>query len=157
MKKIGFKKGKMRTKEKGKNSGKGESLIESLISMFLIATVIAPVSDIFLKTYRLNIEVDKKNSKISENRNILELLKTKSYKEIEALEGEYRMDSISDFYTKFNIDLKYRIIKDGKEKRNRKVIIRKTKNYYIDSNGQREHIFEIYIDDIRSFYFPEIE
>ncbi len=154
--KIGFEKEKMRTEEKGKNSGRGESLIESLISMFLIAVVIAPISDIFLKTYRLNVKVDRRNTEISENHNILELLRTKSYKEIEALEGEHRVDGISDFYTKFNIDIKYRIMRGGKEERDSKITIRKTENYYIGSNGQKEYIFEIYIDDIKSFYFPEI-
>ena len=83
-----------------KNRKKGESLIESLISMFFVVAVILPVSDIFLKTYKLNIKVNRENEIISENRNMAELLKTKTYKEIEGFEGEYEINSVNDFYTK---------------------------------------------------------
>ena len=44
-----------------KRKNKGESLVESLISMFFIITVLVPVSDIFLKTFKISVKADKKN------------------------------------------------------------------------------------------------
>ena len=140
-----------------KNRKKGESLIESLISMFFVVAVILPVSDIFLKTYKLNIKVNRENEIISENRNMAELLKTKTYKEIEGFEGEYEINSVNDFYTKFSIEEKYRILKDDRETRTLKISIKKTENYYINNSGEKEYIFEIQADKIRNFYFPNIE
>ena len=43
-----------------KRKNKGESLVESLISMFFIITVLVPVSDIFLKTFKISIKLIRK-------------------------------------------------------------------------------------------------
>ena len=86
-----------------------------------------------------------------------ELLKTKTYKEIEGFEGEYEINSVNDFYTKFSIEEKYRILKDDRETRTLKISIKKTENDYINNSGEKEYIFEIQADKIRNFYFPNIE
>ena len=82
---------------------KGESLIESIISMFFIVTVIVPVSNLLLKTYSLNTKIDKENETISENKNTIEIIKTKTYEEIEMLEGDYEISNINEFYHKFHM------------------------------------------------------
>ena len=136
---------------------KGESLIESIISMFFIVTVIVPVSNLLLKTYSLNTKIDKENETISENKNTIEIIKTKTYEEIEMLEGDYEISNINEFYHKFHIDTKYRLFKNIKEKKKRKIEIKKSENYYINNDGEKEYIFEIYVDSIKDFYFPQIE
>ena len=136
---------------------KGESLIESIISMFFIVTVIVPVSNLLLKTYSLNTKIDKENETISENKNTIEIIKTKTYEEIEMLEGDYEISNINEFYHKFHIDTKYRLFKNIKENKKRKIEIKKSENYYINNDGEKEYIFEIYVDNMKDFYFPRIE
>ena len=67
------------------------------------------------------------------------------------------ISNINEFYHKFHIDTKYRLFKNIKENKKRKIEIKKSENYYINNDGEKEYIFEIYVDSIKDFYFPQIE
>ena len=43
------------------------------------------------------------------------------------------------------------------QNKKRKIEIKKSENYYINNDGEKEYIFEIYVDSIKDFYFPQIE
>jgi hypothetical protein len=141
--------------KKIKIKNKGESLIESLISMFFIMTVLVPVSDIFLKTFKISVKADKKNYINSENRNMIEIFKTKKYDEILSLTGKYTIKDLTDFYNKFSIEEKYRVLnKKSVDSKSKEIEIRRTEDYYINERGDKDYIFEIIVENVKGYYFP---
>lgn len=138
-----------------KRKNKGESLVESLISMFFIITVLVPVSDIFLKTFKISIKADKKNYINSENRNMIEIFKTKKYDEILYLTGKYTIKDLTDFYNKFSIEEKYRVLNEKSvDSKSKEIEIRRTEDYYINEIGDKDYIFEIIVENVKGYYFP---
>ena len=141
-----------------KRKNKGETLVESLISMFFVITVLVPISDIFLKTFKVNIRTDIKNSINNENANIIEILKTKKYNEIINFKGKYTISDLNGFYNTFGIDAKYRVL-NGKsaDMKSEKIEIKQTENFYINEKGNKEYILEISVGNVRDYYFPNPE
>ena len=141
-----------------KRKNKGETLVESLISMFFVITVLVPISDIFLKTFKVNIRTDIKNSINNENANIIEILKTKKYNEIINFKGKYTISDLNGFYNTFGIDSKYRVL-NGKsaDMKSEKIEIKQTENFYINEKGNKEYILEISVGNVRDYYFPNPE
>ena len=138
-----------------KRKNKGESLVESLISMFFIITVLVLVSDIFLKTFKISIKADKKNYINSENRNMIEIFKTKKYDEILSLTGKYTVKDLADFYNKFSIEEKYRVLNEKSvDSKSKEIEIRRTEDYYINERGDKDYIFEIIVENVKGYYFP---
>lgn len=141
--------------KKIKIKNKGESLIESLISMFFIMTVLVPVSDIFLKTFKISVKADKKNYINSENRNMIEIFKTKKYDEILSLTGKYTVKDLADFYNKFSIEEKYRVLNEKSvDSKSKEIEIRRMEDYYINERGDKDYIFEIIVENVKGYYFP---
>lgn len=136
-----------------KNKKKGESLVESLISLFFITVVLVPVSNIFLKAYKTNIKVDKNSFIESENQNMLELLKTKNYNEIVNFTGKYEISDIDNFYNIFSIENQYRFLNDI-NKKNRKIEIKQTNNFYKDKFENKKYILELNVEGKREYFFP---
>ena len=135
-----------------KRKNKGESLVESLISMFFIITVLVPVSDIFLKTFKISVKADKINN---ENRNMIEIFKTKKYDEILSLTGKYTIKDLTDFYNKFSIEEKYRVLNEKSvDSKSKEIEIRRTEDYYINERGDKDYIFEIIVENVKGYYFP---
>ncbi|RRD39351.1 hypothetical protein EII29_07090 [Leptotrichia sp. OH3620_COT-345] len=141
-----------------KKKNKGESLIESLISMFLVITIIVPISDLFLKTFSVNVKTDTKNDINNQNENILEILKTKKYDEIFSFKGKYKITDINNFYNTFFIEDKYKILDQknfGSE--HKEIEIKQTDSFYVNEKGNKEYIMEITIGNIKNYYFPELD
>ena len=126
---------------------RGETLVESLLSMFFIVVILVPVSNIFLKSY----EIDKKLNSIDIDNeiksNMIELIKTKNNVEIMRLIGEYDVNNIGDFYNKFFIENRYRIIKNNLYKKV-KITIKEVKNPTVENIKK----IEIKIDEIKGKY-----
>lgn len=144
---------------------RGETLIESLISMFFVTVIIVPVSNLFLQTFKTDIKVDNLNEKSINIENMAEILKAKKYNEIVNFIGKYEISKVDDFYTKFAVEKKYQILKNLEEKQDKKgktgndrinLEIKKTDGYFVNEMGEKEYIFEINIDKIRDYYFPNI-
>ena len=147
-----------------KNSG--ETLIESLISMFFVTVIIVPVANLFLQTFKTDIKVDNLNEKNVNIENMAEILKAKKYNEIVNFIGKYEISKVEDFYNRFAIEKKYQFLKKLEQKRDKKgksqedkinVEIKRTEGYFVNELGQKEYIFEINIDKIRDYYFPNID
>jgi len=145
-----------------KNSG--ETLVESLISMFFVTVAIVPISNLFLKTFRTDVRVDDLNVKSVNIENMIEILKAKKYNEILNFIGKHEILKIEDFYNKFLVEKNYQILKklerrqDKKEKlENDKVNIeiKRTEGYFVNELGAKEYIFEINVDKIKDYYFPD--
>lgn len=143
---------------------KGETLIESLISMFFVTVIIVPVSNLFLQTFKTDIRVDNLNEKSVNVENMIEILKTKKYNEILNFNGKYEISKVEDFYNRFSVEKKYQILKNLEQKQSKKgkiennkinVKIKRTDGYFINEFGEKEYIFEINIDKIKDYYFPE--
>ena len=144
---------------------RGETLIESLISMFFVTVIIVPVANLFLQTFKTDIKVDNLNEKNVNIENMVEILKAKKYNEIVNFIGKYEISKVEDFYNRFAIEKKYQFLKKLEQKRDKKgkfqedkinVEIKRTDGYFMNEFGQKEYIFEINIDKIKDYYFPNI-
>ena len=144
----------------------GEALIESLISMFFVTVIIVPVANLFLQTFKTDIKVDNLNEKNVNIENMAEILKTKKYNEIVNFIGKYEISKVDDFYNRFAIEKKYQFLKKLEQKLDKKgkfqedkinLEIKKADGHFMNEFGQKEYIFEINIDKIKDYYFPNID
>lgn len=145
---------------------RGETLIESLISMFFVTVIIVPVANLFLQTFKTDIKVDNLNEKNVNIENMAEILKAKKYKEIVNFIGKYEISKVDDFYNRFAIEKKYQFLKKLEQKLDKKgkfqedkinLEIKRADGYFMNEFGQKEYIFEINIDKIKDYYFPNID
>lgn len=145
---------------------KGETLIESLISMFFVTVAIIPVSNLFLKTFQTDVKVDDLNKKNVSIENMIEIIKEKKYEEILNFSGKYEISKADDFYNRFAVEKKYQILKNFEQRKDKKgkiqenkinVEIKRTDGYFINETGEREYIFEINVDKIKDYYFPDFD
>ncbi len=138
---------------------KGESLIESLLSMFFITAVLAPVSSLFLKTFKLNGKITDRNFTKNEERNMLEILKTKDYAFMTGNTGKHKFSDMEGFYRIILPDEKYKVLRADKGTLvgEKTVEIKQTEDFYINEEGQKEYIFEIQVGDVKGYYFPKWE
>ena len=144
----------------------GETLIESLISMFFVTVIIVPVANLFLQTFKTDIKVDNLNEKNVNIENMAEILKAKKYNEIVNFIGKYEISKVDDFYNRFAIEKKYQFLKKLEQKLDKKgkfqedkinLEIKKADGYFMNEFGHKEYIFEINIDKIKDYYFPNID
>jgi len=145
---------------------RGETLIESLISMFFVTVIIVPVANLFLQTFKTDIKVDNLNEKNVNIENMAEILKAKKYNEIVNFIGKYEISKVEDFYNRFAVEKKYQVLKHLEQKRDKRgkfqedkinVEIKRADGYFMNEFGQKEYIFEINIDKIKDYYFPNID
>ena len=145
---------------------RGETLIESLISMFFVTVAIIPVSNLFLKTFQTDVKVDDLNKKNVSIENMIEIIKGKKYEEILNFSGKYEISKADDFYNRFAVEKKYQILKNFEQKKDKKgkiqedkinVEIKRTDGYFVNETGEREYIFEINVDKIKDYYFPDFD
>ena len=144
----------------------GETLIESLISMFFVTVIIVPFANLFLQTFKTDIKVDNLNEKNVNIENMTEILKAKKYNEILNFIGKYEISKVEDFYNRFAIEKKYQVLKKLEQKRDKRgkfqedkinLEIKRTEGYFVNELGQKEYIFEINIDKIKDYYFPDFD
>ena len=136
---------------------KGETLVESLLSIFFAVIVLTPVSNLILKTFRIDSKIDRKNIFNMETENMSEILKTKDYAFLYSRIGIHAIQNKNDFYSKFAIEGKYQILKESVTGKSRNLEIKATENYYLNEKGEKEYILEIIIDGKKDYYFPEIK
>lgn len=145
---------------------RGETLIESLISMFFVTVAIIPVSNLFLKTFQTDVKVDDLNKKNVSIENMIEIIKGKKYEEILNFSGKYEISKVDDFYNRFAVEKKYQILKNFEQRKDKKgkiqedkinVEIKRTDEYFVNETGEREYIFEINVDKIKDYYFPDFD
>ena len=145
---------------------RGETLIESLISMFFVTVAIIPVSNLFMKTFQTDVKVDDLNKKNVSIENMIEIIKGKKYEEILNFSGKYEISKVDDFYNRFAVEKKYQILKNFEQRKDKKgkiqedkinVEIKRTDGYFVNETGEREYIFEINVDKIKDYYFPDFD
>ena len=139
---------------------------ETLIEMFFVTVIIVPVANLFLQTFKTDIKVDNLNEKNVNIENMAEILKAKKYNEIVNFIGKYEISKVDDFYNRFAIEKKYQFLKKLEQKLDKKgkfqedkinLEIKKADGYFMNEFGQKEYIFEINIDKIKDYYFPNID
>ena len=145
-----------------KNSG--ETLVESLISIFFVTVAIVPISNLFLKTFRTDVKVDDLNVRNVNIENMIEILKAKKYNEILNFIGKHEILKVEDFYNKFSVEKNYQILKKLEQRQDKKgkiendkvnIEIKRTEGYFVNELGAKEYIFEINVDKIKDYYFPD--
>ena len=134
--------------------------------MFFVTVIIVPVANLFLQTFKTDIKVDNLNEKNVNIENMVEILKAKKYNEIVNFIGKYEISKVEDFYNRFAIEKKYQVLKKLEQKRDKRgkfqedkinLEIKRTDGYFMNEFGQKEYIFEINIDKIKDYYFPNID
>ena len=134
--------------------------------MFFVTVIIVPVANLFLQTFKTDIKVDNLNEKNVNIENMAEILKAKKYNEIVNFIGKYEISKVDDFYNRFAIEKKYQFLKKLEQKLDKKgkfqedkinLEIKKADGYFMNEFGQKEYIFEINIDKIKDYYFPNID
>ena len=97
---------------------------------------------------------------------MIEIIKGKKYEEILNFSGKYEISKVDDFYNRFAIEKKYQVLKKLEQKLDKKgkfqedkinLEIKKADGYFMNEFGQKEYIFEINIDKIKDYYFPNID
>ena len=143
---------------------RGETLIESLISMFFVTVIIVPFANLFLQTFKTDIKVDNLNEKNVNIENMAEILKAKKYNEILNFIGKHEILKVEDFYNKFSVEKNYQILKKLEQRQDKKgklendkvnIEIKRTEGYFVNELGAKEYIFEINVDKIKDYYFPD--
>ena len=143
---------------------RGETLIESLISMFFVTVAIIPIANLFLKTFQTDVKVDDLNKKNVNIENMIEILKAKKYNEILNFIGKHEILKVEDFYNKFSVEKNYQILKKLEQRQDKKgklendkvnIEIKRTEGYFVNELGAKEYIFEINVDKIKDYYFPD--
>ena len=125
---------------------KGETLVESLISMFFVTLAIVPLSNLFLKTLKINTKIDNVNT---------QNIEIKKYEEMNNFSGKYEIADTNDFYNKFLIEKKYQILKNIDFTKNKiQIKIEKTDGFYLNEKGEKEYIFKIIANKMNDYYFP---
>ena len=134
--------------------------------MFFVTVIIVPFANLFLQTFKTDIKVDNLNEKNVNIENMTEILKAKKYNEILNFIGKYEISKVEDFYNRFAIEKKYQVLKKLEQKRDKRgkfqedkinLEIKRTDGYFMNEFGQKEYIFEINIDKIKDYYFPNID
>ena len=145
---------------------RGETLIESLISMFFVTVAIIPIANLFLKTFQTDVKVDDLNKKNVNIENMIEIIKAKKYEEILNFNGKCEISEVDDFYNRFAVEKKYQILKNLEGRKDKKgktqeekinVEIKRADEYFINESGKKEYIFEIKVDKIKDYYFPDFD
>lgn len=145
---------------------RGETLIESLISMFFVTVAIIPISNLFLKTFQADVKVDDLNKKNINVENMIEIIKAKKYEKILNFSGKYEISKVDDFYNRFAIEKNYQVLKNleqrqdknGKIQENKmNVEIKRTDGYFVNEYGNKMYVFEINIDKVKDYYFPDFD
>ena len=86
---------------------------------------------------------------------MIEIFKTKKYDEILSLTGKYTIKDLTDFYNKFSIEEKYRVLNEKSvNNKSKEIEIRRTEDYYINERGDKDYIFEIIVENVKGYYFP---
>ena len=134
--------------------------------MFFVTVIIVPFANLFLQTFKTDIKVDNLNEKNVNIENMAEILKAKKYNEIVNFIGKYEISKVEDFYNRFGIEKKYQFLKKLEQKPDKRgkfqedkinLEIKRADGYFMNEFGQKEYIFEINIDKIKDYYFPNID
>ena len=136
----------------GKKSG--SLLIENLLALLYITIVLLPFSHLYVKVFKTNILLEKKEHESVLLDNTAEYLENTEYQNIENKTGKRSFSSLEDFCTFFNLGCS----RQEKEKDfHMNTDIRKTDYYYLNKNLQKLFIFKITNNAREFYYMPYLE
>ena len=133
---------------------KGSLLIENLLALLYITIVLLPFSHLYMKVFKTNMLLEKKERKSVFLENISEYLENTGYKNLETKTGKKSFNSFKDFCNFFHLSCF-----ETKEKENTliNIDIQKTEYYYLNKNLQKLFIFKITTDTKELYYIPYLE
>ena len=97
---------------------------------------------------------------------MIEIIKAKKYEKILNFSGKYEISKVDDFYNRFAIEKNYQVLKNleqrqdknGKIQENKmNVEIKRTDGYFVNEYGNKMYVFEINIDKVKDYYFPDFD
>lgn len=136
------------------NSRKGSLLIENLLALLYVTVVLLPFSHMYIRVFKTNILLEKKETESVFRENMLEYLENTEYKNIETKTGNRNFSTIEDFCVFFQLNC------EESEKQDNFYInidIQKTDYYYLNKNLEKLYIFKITADKKIVYYMPGLE
>ncbi|WP_435308337.1 hypothetical protein [Sebaldella termitidis] len=133
---------------------RGSLLIENLLALLYITAVLLPFSHLYIKVFKTNILLEKKERESVFLENIAEYLENTEYQNLETKTGKKSFSSFKDFCNFFHLSYF-----ETKEKENTliNIDIQKTEYYYLNKNLQKLFIFKITTDTKELYYIPYLE
>ena len=133
---------------------KGSLLIENLLALLYITIVLLPFSHLYIKVFKTNMLLEKKERESVFLENISEYLENTGYKNLETKTGKKSFNSFKDFCNFFHLSCF-----ETKEKENGliNIDIQKTEYYYLNKNLQKLFILKISTDIKELYYIPHLE
>ena len=133
---------------------RGSLLIENLLALLYVTIVLLPFSHMYIKVFKTNMLLEKKEYEAVFSENISEYLENTEYQNIETKTGKRNFNSINDFCGFFRLNC---FKTKGKGSFHTDIDIQKTDHYYLNKNLQKLFIFKITAGTREFYYIPYLE
>ena len=133
---------------------KGSILIENLLALLYVSIVLVPFSNMYIKLFKTNMNIEKEEESSIICDNISEYLENLKYTKIKEKNGFQKFNNLDDFFQFYQIE-NSKII----ENKNTDLIISidTTNSYYLNSKLQKLNILKLKINNKEYYYFPDQE
>ena len=133
---------------------KGSLLIENLLALLYITIVLLPFSHLYIKVFKTNLLLEKKEHESVFLENIQEYLENTGYQNLETKTGKKSFSSFKNFCNFYHLSCF-----EAKEKENTliNIDIQKTEYHYLNKNLQKLFILRITTDIRELYYIPHLE
>lgn len=130
---------------------KGSILIENLLALLYISIVLIPISNMYIKLFKTNISIEKKENESVILDNIIEYLENLEYKKLKEKNGSQNFNNLNDFFHFFQIE-NSKIIENREINLN--LNIETTNYYYLNNQHQKLYILKLKLNNREYYYFP---
>ncbi|MCP1226620.1 hypothetical protein [Sebaldella sp. S0638] len=136
------------------NNKTGSLLLENLLALLYITVVLLPFSHLYVKIFKTNMLLEKKEYESVLLENMAEYLENTEYQNIETKTGKRAFSSFKDFCSFFRLNCS---TADEKKNFHINIDIQKTDYYYLNRNFEKLFIFKITADTKEIYYVPYLE
>ena len=130
---------------------KGSILIENLLALLYISIVLVPISNVYIKFFKTNISIEKKENEVIIYSNVVEYIENMEYKKLKGKTGSQNFNSLNDFFHFYQIE-------GSKTIENKHIDlnlnIETTNYYYLNNQHQKLYILKLKINNKEYYYFP---
>ena len=130
---------------------KGSILIENLLALLYISIVLVPISNVYIKFFKTNISIEKKENEVIIYSNVVEYIEKMEYKKLKGKTGSQNFNSLNDFFHFYQIEGS-KIIENKHIDLN--LNIETTNYYYLNNQHQKLYILKLKINNKEYYYFP---
>ena len=133
---------------------KGSILIENLLALLYVSIVLVPFSNMYIKLFKTNMNIEKEEESSILCDNIFEYLENLKYTKIKGKNGFQKFNNLNDFFHFYQIE-NSKIIEN--KNTDLSISIDTTNSYYLNSKLQKLYILKLKINNKEYYYFPDQE